>query len=159
MLAAPPQVAPTTIDTDVAALFYTSGSTGKPKGVVLSHRNLVAGARSVSGYLGNTPDDRLLAVLSFSFDYGFSQLTTAFAVGASVVLLDYLLPQEVLLTLDRERITGLAAVPPIWIQLADLHWPEGVAPDLALHHQLRWSDASGHARPNYARRCRRRACS
>jgi long-subunit acyl-CoA synthetase (AMP-forming) len=27
---------------------YTSGSTGKPKGVILSHRNLVAGALSVS---------------------------------------------------------------------------------------------------------------
>jgi len=53
-------------------------------------------------------------------------LSTAFAVGASVVLLDYLLPQEVLLTLERERITGFAAVPPIWIQLADLPWPEGV---------------------------------
>jgi acyl-CoA ligase (AMP-forming) (exosortase A-associated) len=141
LLAAQPQVAPTTIDTDVAALFYTSGSTGKPKGVVLSHRNLVAGARSVSGYLGNTSDDRLLAALSFSFDYGFSQLTTAFAVGASVVLLDYLLPQEVLLTLDRERITGLAAVPPIWIQLADLRWPDGV------HHALRYVTNSGGAMP------------
>ncbi len=124
LLSAPPRIAPSAIDTDVAALFYTSGSTGKPKGVMLSHRNLVTGARSVSSYLGNTPDDRLLAVLSFSFDYGFSQLTTAFAVGASVVLLDYLLPQEVLLTLERERITGLAAVPPIWIQLADLRWPD-----------------------------------
>ena len=120
----PAHGAPSTSDTDVAALFYTSGSTGKPKGVMVSHRNLVTGACSVSSYLGNTPDDRLLAVLSFSFDYGFSQLSTAFAVGASVVLLDYLLPQEVLLTLDRERITGFAAVPPIWIQLADLRWPD-----------------------------------
>ena len=144
LLDAPPQVVPLAIDTDVAMLFYTSGSTGKPKGVVLSHRNLVAGARSVSGYLGNTPDDRLLAVLSFSFDYGFSQLSTAFAVGASVVLLDYLLPQEVLLTLERERITGLAAVPPIWIQLADLRWPDERAPHPALHHQLRRRDATGH---------------
>ena len=141
LLAAPPQFAPTTIDTDVAALFYTSGSTGKPKGVMLSHRNLVAGARSVSGYLGNTPDDRLLAVLSFSFDYGFSQLTTAFAVGASVVLLDYLLPQEVLLTLERERITGLAAVPPIWIQLAELRWPDSV------RSKLRYITNSGGTMP------------
>ena len=42
------------------------------------------GAMSVAEYLENTPDDRLLAVLPFSFDYGFSQLTTAFHVGASV---------------------------------------------------------------------------
>ena len=123
---APPRSSHRCIDGDVAALFYTSGSTGRPKGVVLTHRNLVTGARSVSGYLGNTPDDRLLSVLSFSFDYGFSQLSTAFTVGASVVLLDYLLPQEVMLTLERERITGLAAVPPIWIQLAELNWPDSV---------------------------------
>jgi acyl-CoA ligase (AMP-forming) (exosortase A-associated) len=132
---------PLAIDTDVGMLFYTSGSTGKPKGVVLSHRNLVAGARSVSSYLGNTPDDRLLAVLSFSFDYGFSQLSTAFAVGASVVLLDYLTPQEVLLTLARERVTGLAAVPPIWIQLADQCWPKEV------RRTLRYITNSGGVMP------------
>ena len=33
------------IDTDMAAILYTSGSTGKPKGVVLSHRNMVTGAK------------------------------------------------------------------------------------------------------------------
>ena len=75
---------PARIDTDMAAILYTSGSTGRPKGVVLSHRNMVAGAKSVAQYLENTPDDRLLAVLPFSFDYGLSQLTTAFNVGASV---------------------------------------------------------------------------
>ena len=36
------------IDTDVVGILYTSGSTGKPKGVVLSHRNMVAGAKSVA---------------------------------------------------------------------------------------------------------------
>ncbi|MFM1891256.1 MAG: hypothetical protein RLZ44_333, partial [Pseudomonadota bacterium] len=66
------------IDADMAAILYTSGSTGRPKGVVLSHRNLVAGAQSVAGYLALAPDDRLLAVLPFSFDYGLSQCTTAF---------------------------------------------------------------------------------
>ena len=68
---------------DMLSILYTSGSTGRPKGVVLSHRNMVTGAHSVAQYLENTPDDRLLAVLPFSFDYGFSQLSTAFSVGAS----------------------------------------------------------------------------
>ena len=49
------------IDLDPAAILYTSGSTGKPKGVVLSHRNLVVGAESVSTYLRNTADDVILA--------------------------------------------------------------------------------------------------
>ena len=82
------------IDLDMAAILYTSGSTGKPKGVVLSHRNLIVGAESVSQYLGNTADDVILAALPLSFDAGFSQLTTAFTVGAHVVLMNYLLPRR-----------------------------------------------------------------
>lgn len=111
------------IDGDMAAILYTSGSTGKPKGVVLSHRNMVAGAQSVAGYLDNTPQDRILAVLPLSFDYGLSQLTTAFHVGATAVLINHLLPRDVLNAVVAERITGLAAVPPLWIQLAPLAWP------------------------------------
>ncbi len=115
------------IDADMAAILYTSGSTGKPKGVVLSHRNMVAGAVSVAGYLGNNANDRLLAVLPLSFDYGLSQLTTAFASGARAVLMNYLLPRDIVDQLEPEGITGLAAVPPLWIQLAQLSWPRAAA--------------------------------
>ena len=111
------------IDTDMAAILYTSGSTGNPKGVVLSHRNMVAGAHSVTGYLGNSSADRVLAVLPLSFDAGLSQLTTAFSVGAAVVLMDYLLPRDVLRAVVRYGITGLAAVPSLWNQLKELEWP------------------------------------
>ncbi len=111
------------IDTDMAAILYTSGSTGKPKGVVLSHRNLLVGAASVAEYLRNVPNDRLLAALPLSFDYGLSQLTTAFLSGASVVLMDYLMARDVVSAVARERITGLAGVPPLWIQIAELPWP------------------------------------
>ncbi len=129
------------IDTDVVSIFYTSGSTGKPKGVVLSHRNMVTGAHSVARYLENVPTDRLLAVLPFSFDYGFSQLSTAFSVGASVVLMDYLLPRDVITQVARESITGLAGVPPLWGQLADLEWPE------AARQSLKYITNSGGAMP------------
>ncbi len=113
-----------TIDVDMAAILYTSGSTGLPKGVVLSHRNIVAGAKSVSSYLENCADDRILSVLPLSFDAGFSQLTTAFHTGATVVLLNYLLPRDVVRVCSQERITGITAVPPLWIQLSQLDWPE-----------------------------------
>ena len=82
------------IDTDMAAILYTSGSTGKPKGVVLSHRNMVAGAKSVATYIENNSQDTLLAALPLSFDAGFSQLTTAFHSGARVVLLNYLIDRK-----------------------------------------------------------------
>ena len=118
------------IDTDMLAILYTSGSTGKPKGVVLSHRNMVAGAKSVASYLGNHAQDTLLAALPLSFDAGFSQLTTAFHSGARVVLLNYLMPRDVLKALDREKVTGLTAVPPLYIQLSTLEWPAGIADNL-----------------------------
>ena len=127
------------IDTDMAAILYTSGSTGNPKGVVLSHRNLVAGAVSVAGYLELTPADRVLSVLPLSFDYGFSQLTTAFHVGASVVLINHLFPRDIVKAVRDEGITGLAAVPPLWIQLSQLAWPQSCS--------LRYLTNSGGAMP------------
>ncbi|MGZ5819337.1 MAG: AMP-binding protein, partial [Burkholderiaceae bacterium] len=126
-------------DTDMAAILYTSGSTGKPKGVVLSHRNLVTGAESVSSYLENTADDRILAVLPLSFDYGLSQLTTAFHVGATVVLINHLFPRDIVNAVGEQRITGLAAVPPLWIQLAQQTWPG--------NSSLRYLTNSGGAMP------------
>ena len=112
------------IDTDVVSVLYTSGSTGKPKGVVLSHRNMVAGAKSVSTYLENSPSDRILAALPLSFDAGFSQLTTAFHAGATVVLHDYFFPGDIVRISSRENITGITAVPPLWMQIAEQQWPD-----------------------------------
>jgi acyl-CoA ligase (AMP-forming) (exosortase A-associated) len=137
--AAAARAAHAVIDTDMAAILYTSGSTGNPKGVVLSHRNMVAGAVSVASYLELTAQDRVLAVLPLSFDYGLSQLTTAFHVGASVVLINHLFARDVLKAVQDEGITGLAAVPPLWIQLAQLDWPAGCS--------LRYLTNSGGAMP------------
>ncbi|MCG5540156.1 MULTISPECIES: acyl-CoA ligase (AMP-forming), exosortase A system-associated [unclassified Halorhodospira] len=135
---------PQRIETDLAALLYTSGSTGRPKGVVLNHRNLVTGAESVSEYLENTAEDRILCVLPLSFDYGLSQLTTALAVGAEAVLLNHLLARDVVCAVARHGITGLAAVPPLWVELAQLDWPAEAASN------LRYFTNSGGALPTSA---------
>jgi acyl-CoA ligase (AMP-forming) (exosortase A-associated) len=111
------------IDHDVAAVLYTSGSTGLPKGVVLSHRNLIVGAESVSDYLRLTREDVILSVLPLSFDAGLSQLTTTFDAGGHVVLLNFLVPADVPRMCARHGVTGLTCVPPLWIQIADLTWP------------------------------------
>jgi len=129
------------IDTDMAAILYTSGSTGKPKGVVLSHRNMVAGAQSVVQYLENHEGDRILSALPLSFDAGFSQLTTAFHACGSVTLINYLLPRDIISAVEREQITGLTAVPPLWIQLAQLKWPE------AARNSLRYIANTGGRMP------------
>lgn len=119
--------APATVDSDIAAILYTSGSTGKPKGVVLTHRNLIVGAESVSQYLENTSDDVILSALPLSFDAGLSQLTTAFNVGAQAVLLNYVFPGDVAKACQRHGVTGITGVPPFWIQIADQPWPEAAA--------------------------------
>jgi acyl-CoA ligase (AMP-forming) (exosortase A-associated) len=129
-LQAPPARAHRVIDTDMVSILYTSGSTGKPKGVMLSHRNMVAGAKSVASYLENHANDTLLAALPLSFDAGFSQLTTAFHVGARVVMLNYLMPRDVIKAMERKRVTGLTAVPPLYIQLTQLDWPQSVVDHL-----------------------------
>lgn len=113
---------------ELAAILYTSGSTGRPKGVVLSHANLWLGAVSVADYLGLAADDVTLAVLPLSFDYGQNQLLSTWYAGGSVAPLDYLFPRDVVKACAKHRITTLAAVPPLWVQLAELEWsPESNA--------------------------------
>jgi acyl-CoA ligase (AMP-forming) (exosortase A-associated) len=106
------------VDKDLAAILSTSGSTGKPKGVMLSHANVVAGSRIVSTYLGITEEERILAVLPFSFDAGMNQLMTAFEKGATLVLINFVFARDIVQMLVKERITGLAGVPTLWSLLA-----------------------------------------
>jgi acyl-CoA ligase (AMP-forming) (exosortase A-associated) len=102
------------ISKDLAAILYTSGSTGKPKGVMLSHANVMAGSTIVSTYLEISAAERILAVLPFSFDAGMNQLMTAFEHGATLVLINFVFAREIVQTLLKERITGLAGVPTLW---------------------------------------------
>ncbi len=109
---------------DLAAILYTSGSTGRPKGVMLSHANMWLGAVSVADYLGLAADDVTLAVLPLSFDYGQNQLLSTWVAGGSVVPLDFLFPKDVAKACAAHGVTSLAAVPPLWVQLTEIDWPE-----------------------------------
>lgn len=130
---------PSVLDEDVAAILYTSGSTGLPKGVVLSHRNLIEGARSVAEYLGNGPHDRILSVLPLSFDAGLSQITTAFLSGATAVLSNFLIPRDIALLCEQEGITGITGVPALWYQIAKADWSNNA------RHNLRYfANTGGH---------------
>ena len=131
------------ISKDLAAILYTSGSTGKPKGVMLSHAQVMAGSSIVSTYLGITESDRILAVLPFSFDAGMNQLMTGWQQGSTVVLTNFVFAREVVQTLHKERITGLAGVPTFWSLLAQ--------PSSSLHKEpprrLRYITNTGGAMP------------
>jgi acyl-CoA synthetase (AMP-forming)/AMP-acid ligase II len=111
---APVAVRENAIGEDLAAILYTSGSTGRPKGVMVSHRNLLAGARIVRTYLGITPEERILSILPFSFDYGLNQLLTAVEQGATTVILTFRFGDEIVRALRDHKITALAGVPTIW---------------------------------------------
>jgi len=131
------------IEKDLAGLLYTSGSTGMPKGVMLSHAQVMAGSSIVSTYLGITAEERVLAVLPFSFDAGMNQLMTAFQQGATLVLMTFTFAREIVQMLVKERITALAGVPTLWSLLAQ--------PNSSLHKttppSLRYITNTGGAMP------------
>lgn len=131
------------IEKDLAAILYTSGSTGKPKGVMLSHAQILAGSSIVSTYLGITADERILAVLPFSFDAGLNQLMTAFQQGGTLILITFVFAREIVQTLLKEHVTGLAGVPTLWSLLAQ--------PNSSLQRQplpaLRYITNTGGAMP------------
>ncbi len=102
---------------DPAQIIYTSGSTGQPKGVLSSHGNLWAGVRTVLSYLPITEADRVASLLPFSFVYGFNQLTSVLATGATLVVERSTLAAEVTTWLRDQDVTVVAGVPPLWMQL------------------------------------------
>jgi long-chain acyl-CoA synthetase len=74
-------------ESDEAVIIYTSGTTGKPKGVLLTHGNLLANARQISGWLKLTDRDRSLMIMPLF--HVNALMTTGLAVlsaGGSVVL-------------------------------------------------------------------------
>lgn len=109
------------IDIDLAAIIYTSGSTGDPKGIMLTHRNMLTAATSVTTYLENVQDDVILDVLPLSFDYGLYQMIMAFRVGARLVLeRSFTYSAEVLKTVVTEKVTGFPGVPTIFAMMAGM---------------------------------------
>jgi amino acid adenylation domain-containing protein len=109
------------IDIDLAAIVYTSGSTGEPKGVMLTHRNMLTAATSITTYLENTEDDVILGVLPLAFDYGLYQMIMAFRMGARLVLeRSFTFPGQVLSLMVQEKVTGFPGVPTIFATIAGL---------------------------------------
>ncbi len=109
------------LDVDLAAIIYTSGSTGEPKGIMLTHRNMLAAATSITTYIGNVEDDVILCALPLSFDYGLYQMIMAFRTGARLVLdKSFAYPAQILRTMMDEGVTGFPGVPTVFAMLADM---------------------------------------
>ncbi|WP_405021332.1 amino acid adenylation domain-containing protein [Kitasatospora sp. NBC_00070] len=69
---------------DPAYVIYTSGSTGRPKGVVVPHLALANHMDWMADHLHLTPDDRVLARTSTSFDASVWELWLPLTQGAEV---------------------------------------------------------------------------
>jgi acyl-CoA ligase (AMP-forming) (exosortase A-associated) len=131
------------IDKDLAAILYTSGSTGKPKGVMLSHGQVIAGSSIVSDYLDITSSERIIGVLPLSFDAGLNQLMTAVQQGGTFVPMSFTFAREIVKTVQREQITGMAGVPTLWSLMAQ---PNSTLEKVALPH-LRYITNTGGRMP------------
>lgn len=96
---------------DNAVITYSFVSTGMPKGVVISHKNLIDGARVVNKYLDIRSDDVLSGLLSFSFDYGLNQIFGSFYARATFAIYDFFTPSDFFGHLTKDKVTILAAMP------------------------------------------------
>jgi amino acid adenylation domain-containing protein len=107
------------IDVDLASIIYTSGSTGMPKGIMLTHRNMLTAATSITTYLENREDEVILNALPLSFDYGLYQAIMACQAGARLVLeRSFAFPTQVLRSMVAEGTTGFPGVPTMFATLA-----------------------------------------
>ncbi len=106
-------------------VIYTSGSTGKPKGVVLQQDavcNLMASMRRDPGMVAS---DRLLAVITLSFDMAVPELFLPLVTGARVVLArreETMDAQALAALIESEGINVMQATPTTWHMLADAGW-------------------------------------
>jgi long-chain acyl-CoA synthetase len=99
-----------------ALLIYTSGTTGTPKGVMLSFANLLANVEAVTvGAPIYGPDERVLMLLPLHHIFPLlGTLVIPFQIGATVALSPSLLAEDIVRTLQRNKITILIGVPRLY---------------------------------------------
>lgn len=71
-------------DPQLRLVLYTSGTTGTPKGVMLSDKNLVSNARSITEVLSLTSKDKAALVISPHHAFGNSIINSHLMAGGSV---------------------------------------------------------------------------
>ena len=127
-------------DDDLALLLYTSGTTGRPKGVMLSHRNLLWTANSITSMVQMPPQMRILHFLPMAHSYGVLMMCAGFVKGMVATLMVQWNTQEVFENLERFQIQRLSVVPTMLTYMLD--FPERDRYDLS---HLAWVWSGGAA--------------
>ncbi len=94
-----------------AVITYSFAASGLPKGIVITHRNLIDGARVVDQYLGLREEDIFSGVLSFNLDYGLNQIFCMLYKRATLAIHKMLLPSDFFNHLIRDAVTVLPVMP------------------------------------------------
>lgn len=98
-------------ENDTAFMVYTSGTTGVPKGVELTHKNLISYVKGQMDASDVTGEDRLLLDIPVNHvGGGVMAIVSTLYAGSTLVILDQFIPQEVLETVEREKITIMGQV-------------------------------------------------
>jgi long-chain acyl-CoA synthetase len=106
---------------EAAAILYTSGTTGFPKGATLTHGNVVSNTWTTVHHAGFRPDDRMPVFLPLFHVFGQNFIMNGtFSACATLCMYRRFVPDEVLDSIGRDRVTMFFAVPAIYIALLNM---------------------------------------
>src|SRR5512146_629931 len=96
---------------EAAVFLFTSGTTGMPKTVELSERNIIDNIEGCCLATGFDDNQRMLAILPLFHAFGLTVTLLLPLVSGSTVVIERFVPRQILLAIEKLRITCLIAVP------------------------------------------------
>ena len=105
---------------EIALQIYTAGTTGRPRGAMLSHANLLSACSSAAVEQGLARNDVFLSCSPLPLLAGIGRVLQFLYVGGRVVMRNSCDPEEVLQTIERNRITHVLLTPTMMAQILDL---------------------------------------
>ncbi|MCK4259937.1 MAG: amino acid adenylation domain-containing protein, partial [Halanaerobiales bacterium] len=112
---------------DLAYVIYTSGSTGKPKAVMIEHCNIVNTIVWRKNDVQLSSNDKVLQLLSYSFDAFVVNFFTPVVCGAQLIMLsneDFKDPMAIKEVIRKHGITHFNCVPSLFSALLDCLTPK-----------------------------------